>query len=48
VWHHHRDVEPPAVGTESNENEDEDWLDEIIAVIGREYKVGSLESRHHH
>jgi hypothetical protein len=48
VWHHHRDVEPPAVGTESNENEDEDWLDEIIAVTDREYKVGSLESRHHH
>jgi hypothetical protein len=36
-------VEPPAIGTESNRNEDEDWMDEMITNIGREYEVGSGE-----
>jgi hypothetical protein len=34
-------VELPTVGTESDGNEDEDQMDEMIADIGREYDVGS-------
>jgi hypothetical protein len=40
VWHDHGEVEPPVVGAESDGNEDEDWLDEMIIDIGKEYEVG--------
>jgi hypothetical protein len=43
VWHDHGEVEPPIVGIESNENEDDDRMDEMVADIGREYEVGSGE-----
>jgi hypothetical protein len=32
-------VEPLAVSVESDENEDEDRMDEMITDIGRKYKV---------
>jgi hypothetical protein len=41
VWRDHREVEPPVVGTESDRNEDDDRMDEMLADIGRKYKVGS-------
>jgi hypothetical protein len=40
VWRDHGEVEPPAIGVESDGNEDEDWMDEMITDIGREYEVG--------
>jgi hypothetical protein len=43
VWHNHGEVDPPAIGTESDRNEDEDQMDKMIADIGREYEVGSRE-----
>jgi hypothetical protein len=43
VWCNHGEVEPPVVGTKSDENEDEDPIDEMVADIGREYEVGSKE-----
>jgi hypothetical protein len=43
VWHDHGEVEPPDVGAESDENEDDDQMDEMLADIGREYEVGSEE-----
>jgi hypothetical protein len=43
VWHDHGEVEPPVIGAESDENEDDDQMDEIVADIGREYEVGSGE-----
>jgi hypothetical protein len=43
VWHDHGEVEPPVVGAESDRNEDDDRMDEMLADIGREYKVGSGE-----
>jgi hypothetical protein len=36
-------VEPLAIGTESDGNEDEDRMDEMITDIDREYEVGSGE-----
>jgi hypothetical protein len=41
VWRNHGEVEPPAVGAESDGNEDEDRTDEMIDDIGREYEIGS-------
>jgi hypothetical protein len=43
VWCSHGEVEPSAVGVESDKNEDEDWMDEMITNIGKEYEVGSRE-----
>jgi hypothetical protein len=36
VWCNHGEVEPPAVGLESDKNEDESQMDEMITNIGRE------------
>jgi hypothetical protein len=41
VWRFHGEVEPPVVGAESDKNEDDDRMDEMLADIGREYEVGS-------
>jgi hypothetical protein len=43
VCRDHGEVEPPVVGAESDRNEDDDWMDEMLADIGREYEVGSRE-----
>jgi hypothetical protein len=43
VWRDHEEVEPSVVGAESDGNEDDDWMDEMLADTGREYKVGSEE-----
>jgi hypothetical protein len=43
VWRNHGEVEPLAIGAESDGNEDEDRMDEMITDIGREYEVGSGE-----
>jgi hypothetical protein len=43
VWHDHGEVEPPVIGAESDRNEDDDRMDEMLADIGREYEVGSRE-----
>jgi hypothetical protein len=43
VWCDHGEVEPPVVGAESDENEDDDRMDEMLADIGRECEVGSGE-----
>jgi hypothetical protein len=43
VWHDHREVELPVVGAESDGNEDDDRMDEMLADIGRDYEVGSGE-----
>jgi hypothetical protein len=43
VWHDHREVEPSVVGVESDRNEDDDRIDEMVVDIGREYEVGSGE-----
>jgi hypothetical protein len=40
VWREHRGVEAAA---ESNENEDEDQMDEMIVYMGREYDLYSEE-----
>jgi hypothetical protein len=37
VWRGHREVEPPAAAPRSDENEDEDQMDAMIADIHREY-----------
>jgi hypothetical protein len=42
VWRDHREVQPTAT-TESNENEDEDLIKDMIADICREYDLGSRE-----
>jgi hypothetical protein len=39
MWHDHREVWP----FESDGNEDEDQMDDMIADIGREYDLGSRE-----
>jgi hypothetical protein len=43
VWHDHGEVEPPVIGAESDRNEDDDRMVEMLADIGREYEVGSRE-----
>jgi hypothetical protein len=43
VWRDHGEVEPLVVGAESDENEDDDRMDEMLADIGKEYEVGSGE-----
>jgi hypothetical protein len=39
----HGEVEPLAIGAESDKNEDEDQMDEMITDIGSEYEVGFVE-----
>jgi hypothetical protein len=36
-------VEPLVIGAESDRNEDDDRMDEMLVDIGREYEVGSGE-----
>jgi hypothetical protein len=43
VWRNHEEVELPAVGTELEQNEDEDQMDEMITTIGMEYELASRE-----
>jgi hypothetical protein len=43
VWRDHGEVEPSVVGAESDGNEDDDRMDDMLADIGREYEVGSRE-----
>jgi hypothetical protein len=43
VWRDHGEVKPLVVGAESDGNEDDDQMDEMVADIGREYEVGSGE-----
>jgi hypothetical protein len=43
VWRDHGELEPPVVSAESDGNEDEDRMDEMVADIGREYEVESRE-----
>jgi hypothetical protein len=33
VWSDHNEVEPPVVGAESDKNEDEDQMDEMIMTL---------------
>jgi hypothetical protein len=40
MWHDHGEVEPSVIGAESDGNEDDDRMDEMVADIGREYEVG--------
>jgi hypothetical protein len=40
LWHQHGEMRP-AVANESDENDDVDWMDDMVADIGRGY---SLES----
>ena len=42
VWRDHGEVQP-AAGVESDENEDEDRMDDMIADIAMEYDLGSGE-----
>jgi hypothetical protein len=43
VWCDHGEVEPPVIGVESDRNDDEDRMGEMVANIGKEYEVGSRE-----
>jgi hypothetical protein len=43
VWRDHREVESSVIGVESDGNEDDDQMDEMVVDIGREYDVGSGE-----
>jgi hypothetical protein len=43
VWRDHGEVEPSVIGAESDRNEDDDRMDEMLADIGREYEIGSRE-----
>jgi hypothetical protein len=36
VWHQHGEVQAPAAD-ESDGNDDEDWMDDMISDIGMEY-----------
>jgi hypothetical protein len=40
VWHQHGEVQP-FTAPESDKNDDEDWMDDMIADIGMEYDLGS-------
>jgi hypothetical protein len=44
VWHQDGEMKAPATD-ESNENDDKDWMDDMIADIGMEYDIGS-EDQH--
>jgi DNA-directed RNA polymerase subunit RPC12/RpoP len=43
VWCDHGEVESPVIGVESDGNEDDDLMDEMVADIGREFEVRSGE-----
>jgi hypothetical protein len=43
VWRDHKEVEPSVIGAESDGNEDDDRMDEMLADIGRKYEVESGE-----
>jgi hypothetical protein len=43
VWRDHEEVEPSVIGAESDGNEDDDRMDEMLADIGRKYEVESGE-----
>jgi hypothetical protein len=43
VWRDHGEVEPPVIGAESDGNEDDDRMDDMLADIGRVYEAGSEE-----
>jgi hypothetical protein len=38
MWHQHREVQPP-VADESDENDDEHWMDNMVGDIGRGYDL---------
>jgi hypothetical protein len=40
LWHHDREVQP-AVADESDGNDDIDWMDDMVADIGRGYDLES-------
>jgi hypothetical protein len=40
VWHQHGEV-PPLVADESDGNDDEGWIDDMVANIGRGYELES-------
>jgi hypothetical protein len=40
VWHQHKEVQPPT-SIESDGNDDDDRMDDMIADIGMEYDLGS-------
>jgi hypothetical protein len=42
LWHQHGEVRAPATD-ESNGNDDEDRMDDMIADIGMEYGLGSRD-----
>jgi hypothetical protein len=42
VWHQHGEVQPPAAA-ESDGNNDQDRMDDMIADIGMEYDLGSWD-----
>jgi hypothetical protein len=42
VWHQHGEVQPP-VATESDGNDDEDQMDDMIADIDIKYDLGSRD-----
>jgi hypothetical protein len=43
VWCDHGEVESSVIGVESDGNEDDDMMDEMVADIGREFEVRSGE-----
>jgi hypothetical protein len=45
VWRDHGEVEPSVIGAESDENENDDRMDKMVADIGMKYEVGSGEQR---
>jgi hypothetical protein len=42
VWHQHGEVQA-LVADESDGNDEEDWMDDMIADIGMEYNLGSRD-----
>jgi hypothetical protein len=40
VWHQHGEVQPP-VANESDRNDDDDQMDDMVADIGSGYDLGS-------
>jgi hypothetical protein len=38
LWHQHGEVQP-AIADESDENDDVDWMDDMVANIGRGYDL---------
>jgi hypothetical protein len=45
VWRDHGEVEPPVIGAKSDEDENDDRMDKMVADIGMKYEVGSGEQR---